>query len=92
MCIRDSSMLVEEIPKESNDIKDILKLKTIKRNIDGSQNNQAHPDWGKSYTNILRKTPARYLDGKGVPLDNLPNPRFLSESVSKLDDNIVIPN
>lgn len=37
-------------------------------------------------------TEARYEDGKGKPIENLPNPRFLSEAVGKLEDNIVIPN
>lgn len=40
----------------------------------------------------MRRTPARYEDGKSVPLENTPNARYLSESVSALEDNIVIPN
>jgi peroxidase len=74
------------------DIAGLLKLASIVRNIDGSGNNLKHSDWGKSYTNILRRTPARYEDGKSSPLLNLPNPRFLSEAVSKLDGNIVVAN
>lgn len=69
-----------------------MKLRNILRNIDGSQNNLNNPEWGKSYTNLKRRTAVRYADGKSLPLTNLPNPRFLSEGVSKLDDNIVIPN
>lgn len=55
-------------------------------------NNLQNPAWGKSFTNILRTTPARYQDGKNVPIHNMPNPRFLSESIIKLKDNKVIPN
>lgn len=46
------------------DIFGLLKLVTIRRTIDGSGNNLKHSDWGKSYTNIARRTPARYEDGK----------------------------
>jgi hypothetical protein len=62
------------------------------RSIDGSGNNLIHNEWGKSYTNILRKTPARYQNGLSEPIKNLPNPRFLSSSIGKLKDNKVIPN
>lgn len=74
------------------DVKGLLKLKDIVRSIDGSGNNLKQTNWGKSMTNLLRKTPARYQDGKSEPVSNLPNPRFLSEAISKLDGNIVIPN
>lgn len=86
--------LVIETQQEEqvSSIEGLLKLTSIVRNIDGRGNNAANPDWGKSYTNLKRRTPARYQDGKSVPVTNLPNPRFLSESVSKLDGNIVIPN
>lgn len=82
---------VDEQLKEV-DVKGLLKLKDIVRSIDGSGNNLKQTHWGKSMTNLLRKTPARYQDGKSEPVSNLPNPRFLSESISKLDGNIVIPN
>ena len=41
-----------------------MKLKNIVRSIDGSGNNIKNPDWGKSHTNLLRKSPPRYQDGK----------------------------
>lgn len=87
-----SSFVIKEEKAQDVNIDGLLKLRTIQRTIDGSQNNAWRTDLGKSYTNIKRKTPARYQDGKSKPLENLPNPRFLSESVSKLDGNIVIPN
>ena len=62
------------------------------RSIDGSMNNLQNPTWGKSFTNLLRTTPARYQDGKSVPIHNMPNPRYLSESIIKLKDNKVVPN
>lgn len=85
-------MVIEQQESTGVDIEGLLKLRSIVRSIDGSLNNLQNPDWGKSYTNIKRKAPARYEDGKSEPLKNLPNPRFLSESISKLEDNIVVPN
>lgn len=42
------------------DVNGLLKLRSIARNIDGSGNNLKHSDWGKSYTNIARRTAPRY--------------------------------
>jgi Animal haem peroxidase len=42
------------------DVNGLLKLRSVARNIDGSGNNLKHNDWGKSYTNIARRTPPRY--------------------------------
>ena len=53
-----------EIQQTEVDVGNLLKLKSILRNIDGSNNNQNHPDWGKSYTNLNRRTPVHYQDGK----------------------------
>jgi hypothetical protein len=39
---------------------DILKLASIVRNIDGSNNNLKNPTWGKSHTNLIRKTKPYY--------------------------------
>ena len=70
----------------------MLKLKDIVRSIDGSMNNLNHPDWGKSHTNIRRIAEARYEDGKGMPLENMPNARFISENIGKLKNNTVFKN
>lgn len=37
-----------------------MKLKNISRSIDGSNNNIKNPQWGKSYTPLIRTTPPRY--------------------------------
>ncbi len=37
------------------------------RTIDGSENNQAHPDWGSAGTTLLRRTLADYSDGIDTP-------------------------
>lgn len=71
---------------------DLLKLKTIIRQIDGKNNNLKNTLWGSSYIPLLRKTPPNYDDGKSSYVKGLPNSRFLSESISKLAGNIVIPN
>lgn len=54
---------VDQELKEVN-VQGLLKLKDIVRSIDGSGNNLKQTNWGKSMTNILRRTPARYEDGK----------------------------
>ena len=41
-------------------VSSLLKLRGILRSIDGSLNNQQNPEWGKSYTNLKRRTPVRY--------------------------------
>jgi hypothetical protein len=82
--ILPSYSVLLQINAPNANIEGLLKLKDIIRTIDGSANNLAHPNWGKSYTNLIRKTPVRYEDGKSQPLKNLPNPRFLSEAISKL--------
>lgn len=64
------AILIEENTKQSGevDITGLLKLQSIVRSIDGSGNNLKHTNWGKSYTNIARRTPARYEDGKSEPV------------------------
>lgn len=64
------AILIEENTKQPGDvdITGLLKLQSIVRSIDGSGNNLKHSNWGKSYTNIARRTPARYEDGKSKPV------------------------
>jgi hypothetical protein len=66
MFLLSGAILIEQNDDqpEEVDIVGLLKLASIKRTIDGSGNNLKHSDWGKSYTNIARRTPARYEDGK----------------------------
>lgn len=52
------------------------------RRIDGSQNNQAHPELNQADTVFLRQTPASYKDGISAPSgDDRPNPREISNIV-----------
>ena len=48
--------------------------------LDGSGNNQNHPDAGKANTPYLRVAPARYADGKSQPVAG-PNSRFISNRI-----------
>jgi hypothetical protein len=41
----------------------ILSLRNIRRNFDGSQNNQNNPQWGAENTNIKRLCTPNYQDG-----------------------------
>jgi hypothetical protein len=50
------------------------------RTLDGSQNNQRSPDWGRSNTQYLRGAPANYADGKAAPVSG-PSPRFISNRI-----------
>lgn len=79
-------------PFSDVNVDSLVKLRSIVRTIDGSNNNLAHPAWGQSWTNFARKAPNNYEDGFSIPRANMPNPRFLSESLSKLEGNVVIPN
>lgn len=47
------------------------------RTLDGSCNNLAHPEWGKTNTEYLRVAPARYADGIGRPVGG-PGARYVS--------------
>src|ERR1043165_5367040 len=48
--------------------------------LDGSGNNQAHPDWGRAGTAYLRLTSAHYTDGIGAPFTG-PSARYVSNRV-----------
>ncbi|MET9631878.1 peroxidase family protein [Lentzea sp. NPDC006480] len=47
------------------------------RTLDGSCNNLAHPEWGRTNTEYLRVAPARYADGVARPVSG-PSPRYVS--------------
>jgi hypothetical protein len=53
--------------------------------LNGANNNRAHPDWGKAFTNYPREAPANYADGVGAPVDG-PNPRYISNRVFNDND------
>jgi len=54
------------------------------RSYDGSGNNQAHPEWGRTGTDYLReRSGARYADGKSAPAGaDRPSARAISNAVS----------
>src|SRR5215471_19238063 len=52
------------------------------RTIDGSGNNELHPDWGMAGVNLLRHAPAAYGDGISSPAGaDRPSPRFVSNVI-----------
>ncbi len=42
------------------------------RTIDGTNNNQSHPDWGSAGVDLLRRAAAAYIDGKSKPISDVP--------------------
>jgi hypothetical protein len=48
--------------------------------LDGSGNNQRHPDWGIAGANYLRVAPANYADGRSAPQPG-PSSRFISNRI-----------
>ena len=42
------------------------------RTIDGTNNNQSHPDWGSAGTDLLRRAAAAYIDGISKPISDTP--------------------
>jgi len=55
---------------------------TPARTIDGSENNLAHPEWGKAGEPLRRAVPAAYGDGVAAPSGAArPNPRALSNAI-----------
>ena len=55
---------------------------TTYRTIDGSNNNPAHPDWGRADIEFIRLTTSDYGDGAGTPAGTgRPSPREISNTV-----------
>jgi hypothetical protein len=50
------------------------------RSLDGSGNNQAHPQWGAVGQQYVRLAPARYADGAGAMAGG-PSPRYVSNRI-----------
>jgi len=64
----------------------------LQRSIDGSNNNAAHPDWGRAGTQLLRRAPAAYADGVSAPSGNTrPNPRVISNALNAQSESILNP-
>jgi len=50
------------------------------RTLDGSQNNQRRPDWGRSHTEYLRVAAPNYADRVAEPVSG-PSPRYVSNRI-----------
>ena len=50
------------------------------RTLDGSRNNERHPDWGRSNTEYLRVAAPNYADGVARPVGG-PSPRYVSNRI-----------
>src|SRR5919198_894974 len=65
---------------------------TLRRTLDGSANNVAHPDWGRAGTPYLRVAPARYADGRSAMVGG-PAPRYVSNRIfNDLSQNLFSEN
>lgn len=61
------------------------------RTIDGSNNNLANPDWGRSHVQLLRDVPAAYADGvSALAGPDRASPRLISNVVN--DQSASIPS
>jgi hypothetical protein len=62
------------------------------RELDGSNNNERHPDWGLANTRYLRVAKANYSDGIAGPVTG-PSPRYISNSIfNDVDQNLFSEN
>ncbi|MFT3881115.1 MAG: peroxidase family protein [Gemmatales bacterium] len=54
------------------------------RSIDGIGNNLAHPTWGSTNIDLLRRAPVRYSDGISAPImTGVPSARTISNTVAE---------
>ena len=63
-------------------------LTLIIRSIDGTGNNLKHPQWGAKDIPLVRRAKANYADGVSQPVEYLPNPREISNSIGALDGEV----
>lgn len=70
---------------ERLEAREMLDAAGLYRSIDGTGNNLAHPDWGSTDEQLLRKAPAAYADGIDDPRGSndatLPSPREISNAL-----------
>jgi hypothetical protein len=63
------------IDPPKNILPQLLYLRKIIRNIDGSGNNQLNPNWGKANTRQVRRCSSNFADRVGLPVLGLASPR-----------------
>ena len=68
----------------------MIKLKAIKINHDGTNNNPTNPSWGSIGQIQSRFCAVNYKDGISEMWDNKPNPRDISNLVGKIDGKIKV--
>jgi hypothetical protein len=73
-----------------SDRRDLTSLEV--RSLDGSNNNRAHPDWGKANTPYLRETRANFTDAKSAAPTG-PNTRLISNRIfNDVNQNVFSEN
>jgi hypothetical protein len=72
----------------TNVTNDILTLKFINRNHDGTGNNKKNPFWGAKATAFKRLCKPNYEDGLSIMKKNMPRPRDISNSVGAIGSTI----
>ena len=63
------------------------------QSIDGTDNNLENPEYGAAETSLVNIAPLAYSDGFSTPNgQNRPNPRTISNAISKQEGDILDPN
>ena len=63
------------------------------QSIDGTDNNLENPEYGAAETSLVNIAPLAYNDGFSTPNgQNRPNPRTISNAISKQEGDILDPN
>jgi peroxidase len=81
---RDRTKWMRSLTPQLERLEERCVLSGVFRTIDGSNNNDAHPDWGSAGEDLLRKGPAAYADGLNAPVignPQRPSPRLVSDVV-----------
>lgn len=60
----------------------------ISRTYDGTNNNRNIPSWGSANSFLERRVKANYADGLKKPIDHLPSPRAISNSIGSQSNPI----
>ncbi len=67
---------------------DVLTLRFINRNHDGTRNNMRNRFWGAKATAFRRICKPNYQDGRSIMMKQKPNPRIVSNSVGTISSTI----
>lgn len=81
---RDNSQYPTEPILNVTNPNSIEALSGIFRSYDGTDNNLAFPKWGSKGETLERRGINDFKDGLSLPRDDLPNPRYISNTAGSL--------